>query len=245
VSWTTDGGALRQVIGTDSPLIRDFERIPNFGWSLVRQLSPVFCVPPNKDLLELWNRVEDRLWKIRNCRDITGAERQLALFAPEIDPRLLVRAVAAGLSIDEVLSGSGGELPPYRFSYLIDKAKQYAATVQGFGSQLFSALEKRDGEELNLLRSVQQQNLLKMSTRMRQDDIKAASEAVEAVRRQISAAQFRHDYYSALRSTGLTAWETTQQISRHATSVLQGAAGVTDTIAGIASSSRRSGPRSP
>jgi hypothetical protein len=50
--------------------------------------------------------------------DITGTARQLALFAPEIDPRLLVRAKAAGLSLEDVLGSTRGDLPPYRFTYL-------------------------------------------------------------------------------------------------------------------------------
>lgn len=44
--------------------------------------------------------VEDRLSKIRNCLDIDGVRQTLELLAPEIDPRLLVRARAAGLSLD-------------------------------------------------------------------------------------------------------------------------------------------------
>ena len=57
-----------------------------FPWSIVRQIGPVFCIPENKELLAYWARVEDRLYKIRHCMDISGQKRELALFAPEIDP---------------------------------------------------------------------------------------------------------------------------------------------------------------
>src|SRR6185312_7106569 len=63
-----------------------------------------FCVPENDKLLGYWNRVADRLFKIRHCMNIEGQVRQLPLFEPPIDPALLVRARAAGLSIAEVLS---------------------------------------------------------------------------------------------------------------------------------------------
>src|SRR5262249_58513121 len=139
---------------------------------------------PNKDLLDYWSRVEDRLYKIRHCQDITGTSRQLALFAPEIDPRLLVRLAAAGLSLDDVLGATGGNLPPYRFSYLIEKAKQYAATVQSFGAQLLGALERKDAEQLNLLRATQQQNLLRMTTKLREVDIKIAEDSTKQLLRQ-------------------------------------------------------------
>jgi hypothetical protein len=67
----------------------------------MRQL--MFCIPPNKELVSYWDRVEDRLFKIRHCMDIQGQGRQLPLFEPPIDPALLVRAQAAGLSIGAVL----------------------------------------------------------------------------------------------------------------------------------------------
>ena len=85
--------------------------LPSFGESLLQQTC-IFCIPPNKDLLDYWDRVEDRLYKIRNCMNISGVRRQLALFAPEIDPRLLVRARAEGLSIEDVLNSISGDLPP-------------------------------------------------------------------------------------------------------------------------------------
>ncbi|MCB0556252.1 MAG: peptidoglycan-binding protein [Phaeodactylibacter sp.] len=100
------------------------------------QMAPVFCIPPNKDLLGYWDRVEDRLYKIRNCLNIKGIARQLSLFAPEIDPRLLVRAKADGLSIEDVLNNLSGNLPPYRFAFLMAKAKEYVGLLQGFGSAL-------------------------------------------------------------------------------------------------------------
>jgi hypothetical protein len=232
-SWSSNAqGTAYPIIGTDSPLIRDFGRIPEFTVGIMRQL-PAFCVPPNQDLLDYWTRVEDRLNKIRTCRDITGVQRQLALFAPEIDPRLLVRAAAAGLSLADILSASGGDLPPYRFSYLIEKAKQYAGTVQSFGAQLLGAIEKRDAEQLNLLRTVHEQNLLKMASKMRQDEIDIANDQIEAVTRQQAEAQFRRDHYATLITTGLTEWETTQQVTRHMVSAHQVGAALLDTVAGI------------
>jgi len=41
-----------------------------------------FCVPQNEKMFEYWDRVGDRLFKIRHCQNIDGIERSLALFAP-------------------------------------------------------------------------------------------------------------------------------------------------------------------
>jgi hypothetical protein len=186
--------------------------------SLVRQISPVFCIPPNTDFLAYWDRVEGQLYKIRNCMDIAGAKRQLALFAPPIDPRLLVAARAAGLSLEDVLSSLSGDLPPYRFTYLIEKAKQYAGQVQSFGSMLLSAVEKRDAEQLNMLRLTHQKNIEAMTTKVRQFDIDTANNTIDAMNAQRATVQYRHDYYQGLVSGGLSTWENVQADARHTAS---------------------------
>ncbi|MCP5049679.1 MAG: hypothetical protein GY940_21090, partial [bacterium] len=50
-------------------------------------INSYFCVPENKELIGYWDKVEDRLFKIRHCMNLQGVERQLALFSPPIDPR--------------------------------------------------------------------------------------------------------------------------------------------------------------
>lgn len=231
-SWHNGTKASERSKRVDSPL-KDHARAAGFQWSVARQIVPVFCVPPNKDLLAYWDRVEDRLYKLRHCLDINGVFRRPALFAPEIDPRLLVRARAAGLSLDDVINATSGNLPPYRFSYLIEKAKQAAATIQAFGAALLSALEKKDVEELNRLRMVHQQNLMKLTTRMRDWDITIAADTITALERQQESVQYRRDYYQSLVDKGLTVWEHVQQKSRHLASGLAAASSALDMLSGI------------
>jgi len=66
--------------------------------------SLFFCIPANEDMLKYWDTVADRLFKIRNCMNIEGTVRSLALYEPPIDTNLLVRATAAGLDLGTVLS---------------------------------------------------------------------------------------------------------------------------------------------
>jgi hypothetical protein len=177
-----------------------------FGASVVRHIGPAFCVPPNTDLLGYWDIVEDRLYKIRHGMDITGALRQLSLFAPPINPMMLVEATAAGLSLEDVLTTSS-DFPPYRFTYLIEKARQYASQVQGFGGAVLSAIEKRDAQTLEVLRVTQQQNILAMTTSTKQSEVDAAQNAVDTLTAQLDTAQFRHDYFQGLVDSELNAWE--------------------------------------
>jgi hypothetical protein len=184
--------------------------------------SSAFCVPLNADLLAYWDRVADRLYKIRNCMDINGQKRELSLFAPPIDPMQLVAMKAAGLSLDDVLGGTSGNLPPYRFLYLIERAKAFAGTLNGFGSALLSSIEKKDGEELNRLRLTQQMNLTQLTTQTRQLEINAAAETLEALNRQLTGAQYRSDFYEGLLQQGRNGWETAESIARHTASSAHG-----------------------
>ena len=205
------------------------------GWlEVVKQISPVFCIPENKGLKQYWDRVEDRLYKIHNCMNISGVRRELALFAPEIDPGLLVRAKTAGLSVEDVLNAISGNLPPYRFSYIIEKAKAYAATLQGFGSALLSALEKKDVEELTLLRTVHEQNIMKLTTQVKQWEIDAAKENIAGLERRRDTVQHRRDYYQSLIDEGLIDWEYAQQIALHSSSAFRGMAAVLNSYGAIA-----------
>ena len=193
----------------------------------------VFCVPQNQDLLKYWDRVEDRLFKIRNCLNLSGVRRELSLFAPPIDPAFLVRAKAAGLTLEDAISLTSSPLPPYRFTYLLAKAKEYTATVRGFGSSLLSALEKKDVAELTQLRSVQQQNILKLTRLLKEKQLDMARHNLEALQESRKTSQLRRDHYSNLLDEGLTPWEITQITTQHTSSILYGSEATLQTVAGI------------
>lgn len=202
-------------------LTQDYSPGYSFGDSFVHQSNTlVFCAPPNETLLGYWDRVEDRLFKIRNCMNIKGIRRQLPLFQPPIDPGMLVKAKAAGLSLEDIVSTLYEELPPYRFTYLIEKAKSFTATIQGFGSALLSALEKKDVEELTLLRSVHEQNILKLTKDIKRKQIEEAKEQLESLKASKVNIENRKKHYDDLISEGLITPENVQQVSRHtATSI--------------------------
>lgn len=194
----------------------------------------VFCFPANQELLAYWDRVEDRLFKIRNCMDIAGVRRRLELFAPEIDPRLLVRMKAAGLSLEDVLDSGAGHAPPYRFTFLLEKARQYAATAQGMGSQLLSALEKRDAEELAALRTVHEQHLLELRSKLMQWEIDAANDALDGLQKQKEAAEYRQEHFEGLISGGLSGWEMAQSAASVTAILFEDAAFSSQLVAAIA-----------
>ncbi len=199
--------------GTDAPPAAPARDAVN-GLGMRKQYQ-VFGVPRNETLLDYWDRVEDRLFKIRNGLNMAGVKQQLPLFQPPIDPALLVRAKAAGLSLDDIM-GLINETPPaYRFHFLLEKARSFISTVQSFGGALLSALEKKDAEELSLLRSTHEQNILKMTKDVKNQQVQEAIAGLFAAQEGKTNIQNRIDYYQGLLDNGLTGWESTQQISRH------------------------------
>jgi hypothetical protein len=120
-----------------------------------------------------------------------------------------------------------------RFSYLIEKARGYAATLQSFGGALFSALERKDAEELNRLRIVHQQRLLRLTTQMRRDEIKTAQEALDALGWQKEAITYRRNYYQGLVASGRTPAEFAQSVARHTASAMYTIEATLGILAGV------------
>jgi len=154
-----------------------------------------FCIPNNPKLLAYWDTVEDRLFKIRHCMNIEGVVRQLPLFQPPIDPGLLVNARAAGLDIGSVLNDLYAPLSPFRYRMMVQKAIEFCADVKSLGSTLLSVLEKRDGEELALLRTGHELKFLQAMDdikKLQRDEARQNLAALHAMRKITEA---RHEYY--------------------------------------------------
>jgi hypothetical protein len=157
-----------------------------------------FCTPKNDKLLELWDIVEDRLYKIRHCLNIQGIFRQLALFDPPIDPGMLVRAAALGIDLGSVMADIQAPLPAYRFSYMLQKALEICNACQSFGGALLSALEKTDGEALAVMRSTHEIVILDLMHRVKIRQLDEANAQVDALNGSRNTAVQRYGYYQTL-----------------------------------------------
>ena len=156
-----------------------------------------FCLPPNDKLLGYWDTIADRLFKIRNCQNIEGVTRQLALFEPPIDPALLVRAAAAGIDLGSAISDLNAPIPIYRFEYMLQRAYDFSNEVRNLGNAILSALEKKDGEDLALLRAAHEVDLLKQVRRVREEAIREAQENIASLEESQELAKIRQEFYSS------------------------------------------------
>jgi hypothetical protein len=154
-----------------------------------------FGVPRNDQLLGYWDTVADRLFKIRNSLNILGIFRQLPLFDPPIDPALLARAAAAGLDVAAIVSGANQPLPLVRFNLLIQKATEMAQQVTALGAELLAALEKEDGEALQILRAKHERSMLELAEGVRYAQWQEAIKAREGIETSMSNALERYTYY--------------------------------------------------
>ncbi len=157
-----------------------------------------FCIPDNPKLLEYWDIVADRLFKIRHCLNIEGVFRKLSLFEPPIDPALLVQAAAQGLSISSVLNDLSTPMPNYRFNYLLQRALEVTSEVKSLGSALLSALEKKDGENLSLLRAQHDIRIQNLIMEVRKKQLEEAESSLDSLEQNRKAPEYRLQHYLQL-----------------------------------------------
>lgn len=157
-----------------------------------------FGIPDNDKLLEYWNTVEDRLFKIRHGMNIEGTVRRLPLFEPPIDPALLVKAAAAGVDLSSVLCDIALPQGQYRFTVLAQKALEFCSEVKALGEKLLSVLEKKDAEELALLRSIHEITLLEAVKEVRKEQIEEAVETLESLSRGMEVLEKKVEYYGSI-----------------------------------------------
>ncbi|SDW57229.1 hypothetical protein SAMN05444487_104152 [Marininema mesophilum] len=161
-----------------------------------------FSIPRNEKMLGYWDTVADRLFKIRNCMNIEGVVRQLALFDPPLDPGMLVKAAAAGIHIGSIVNGLNQSIGPARSLPLIQKALELCSEVRSLGSALLSAIEKEDGERMALLRQGHEIKIQQMSQEVCFLQWKHAEESTTSLLRTRASALERYHFYQ--RVLGLT-----------------------------------------
>ncbi len=156
---------------------------------------PYFCTPGNDQLLGYWDTVSDRLFKIRHCMNIDGVQQTLPVFQPPIDPGLLVRAAAAGVDISSALNDINAAVPYYRYNLMSQKAAELCSDVKALGGSLLAALEKQDAEELALLRSSHEVDLLKAMRSIKQQQTDEASANLDGLVNYRDVVTARQQYY--------------------------------------------------
>ncbi|MGD1858286.1 MAG: LamG-like jellyroll fold domain-containing protein [Leptolyngbyaceae cyanobacterium] len=198
-----------EVNNQNSEFLTEFERrleTSDTDLALSRHGSLVtsFCVPENATFIGYWDRVEDRLFKIRHSLNIQGVFRQLPLFQPPIDPAALVRAVASGGGVSSAISALNVAVPHYRYGFILDKAKELLGTAISLGSDLLGAIENRDSERLSVLENTHERVLLNLTTKIKELTQEQATDSIAALRANQTNIQNKRDRYDRLVNDGLS-----------------------------------------
>ncbi|QQQ78159.1 hypothetical protein IOD16_06715 [Saccharothrix sp. 6-C] len=170
-----------------------------------------FRIPDNTVFTAYWDRVEDRLRKIRQSLDILGISQPLPLFEPPVDPMDLVRSVAAGVGVDRAVTAvSSVAVPHYRFEATFRRAQEMVDRLRQFGGELQSVLERRDSEELGLLQNRQEGVILEMTRAIKNAQVEASAANLRELLASRDAANQRIAHYQQLITNGLTSLEQAQ-----------------------------------
>jgi hypothetical protein len=196
-------------------------------------VNDYFYIPENELFVEYWDRVEDRLMKIRNSLNIDGIKQVLALFQPPIDPMALVKSFAAGGDAGQALSDFNVAVPHYRFNFMLAKAKELSGRLNQLGGALLGALEKKDGETLSLLRNTQEHEIQNMNLTIKEAQIKDREQTIMSLKTSQASAKNRYNHYNGLINTGLSSKEIAQLVNLNVGQVFSVISQVFSTISSI------------
>lgn len=160
--------------------------------------SLYFCIPKNPKLLGYWDTLADRLFKIRHCQNIEGVFRKLPLFEPPIDPALLVKAAAQGLSISSVINDLNTPLPNYRFYYLMQKALELCGELKSLGGAILSAIEKQDNEAMAVIRARHEGAMNNLVMEIKKLQLDEALKSLENLQQSRKGPESKMKYYLLL-----------------------------------------------
>ncbi|MGL4599470.1 MAG: neuraminidase-like domain-containing protein, partial [Bacteroidia bacterium] len=161
-------------------------------------LEAYFHIPENEQFVAYWDRVEDRLYKIRNGMNLQGVRQPLALFEPPIDPLQLIQAAANGGNFLDVATQIQANVPLYRFALVLEKAKSFTQTVMQLGANLLAAIEKKDAEKLAALHTSQELSIQNMLLQIKQQQITEQEQSLDGLNINLQSAQNRFDHYDQL-----------------------------------------------
>jgi hypothetical protein len=115
----------------------------------------------------------------------------------------IVELTSKGVDIAGALSEVNVLTPYYRFNVMVQKALELCNDVKSFGGSLLSAFEKRDAEDLALLRSGHETRLLDATRQVKEQQVKEAEETLNGLNISKDIATKRRDYYRDLRQKKL------------------------------------------
>lgn len=173
-----------------------------------------FMAPVNSQLLGYWNTLDSRLYNLRHQLTIDGLPMTVPLYAPPVNPTVLMEQSVQGGSLISASSGMTATIPPYRFTTMLQSARAAVSTLSQFGQTLLSYYERKDGTGLQELDAQLALDISAYSLTLGQNAIDALDQDKTVLEASRSMAQQRYDHYFGLYTTGVSAGETSAMVLR-------------------------------
>jgi hypothetical protein len=170
--------------------------------------APVYsyCVPANPVLraLRLWAELD--LFKLRNCMNIAGVERELEPYAAPADTETGLPTIGAGGQL--TLPGARAHRPtPYRYPTLIERAQDLVRMAAQVESSMLAAIQQGDQERYNRLKAEQDVRLAQAGVRLQDLRVREAEDGVSLAELQRQRAVIQATHYQELLDAGPTTTE--------------------------------------
>jgi len=183
-----------------------------------------FMAPVNSQLLGYWNTLDSRLYNLRHQLTIDGLPMTVPLYAPPVNPTVLMEQSVQGGSLIAASSGMTANIPPYRFSTMLQSARFAVSTLSQFGQTLLSYYERKDAAGLQELDAQLALDISAYTLTLGQNAIDALDQDKTVLEASRSMAQQRYDHYFGLYTTGVSAGETSAMALRDSASAVMTAA---------------------
>jgi len=173
-----------------------------------------FMAPVNSQLLGYWNTLDSRLYNLRHQLTIDGLPMTVPLYAPPVNPTVLMAQSVQGGSLISASSGMTATIPPYRFSTMLQSARFAVSTLSQFGQTLLSYYERKEATGLQELDAQLALDISAYTLTLGQSAIDALDQDKTVLEASRSMAQQRYDHYFGLYTTGVSAGETSAMVLR-------------------------------
>lgn len=186
--------------------------------------SDSFMAPVNSQLLGYWNTLGSRLYNLRHQLTIDGLPMTVPLYAPPVNPTVLMEQSVQGGSLISASSGMTATIPPYRFSTMLQSARFAVSSLSQFGQTLLSYYERKDAAGLQEMDAQLALDISAYTLTLGQNAIDALDQDKTVLEASRSMAQQRYDHYFGLYNTGVSAGETSAMALRDSASAVMIAA---------------------
>lgn len=198
------------------PVVKDklsyYETLPGYYPQiqniLNNNITNYFDIPANSRLRAHWDKVKDRLYKIRNGFNINGERQTPSMYGAAVDPaRLLLAKQNGGINPYDA-SSLQAYRSVYRFRDLASHTESLINLVIEFGAQLHSALTQKDNEQLQALQATHQLNMLKVIEQTYNYQVDEANNEIKILNNNLKSAKHQKSYYDGLINKGNLTTET-------------------------------------